>query len=64
MASLWKVDDRATAELMLSFYREMLGPRHARPADALRKAQISMWRSRNWSAPFYWSAFTIQGEWK
>ncbi len=64
MASLWKVDDQATAELMQRFYKELLGSQPGRPAEALRRAQIAMWRSKQWSAPFYWGAFTIQGEWK
>jgi CHAT domain-containing protein len=65
VASLWKADDEATAELMTLFYQRMLGEQHLRPADALRHAQIEMWRSRSyWRAPYYWAAFTLQGEWK
>ena len=65
VASLWKADDEATAELMKLLYGGMLGSQHLRPADALRHAQIRMWRSKSdWSAPYYWAAFTIQGEWK
>lgn len=64
VASLWKVDDQATAELMQHFYRGMLGARQLRPADALRQAQIEMWRTSKSSAPYYWGAFTLQGEWR
>ncbi|MEK7723930.1 MAG: CHAT domain-containing protein, partial [Acidobacteriota bacterium] len=64
VASLWMVDDRATAELMKSFYQNMLGEKKLRPAAALREAQIAMWKSKRFSAPYYWSAFTLQGEWK
>ncbi len=63
VASLWKVDDRATAELMKQFYRRMLGD-GLRPAAALRMAQIAMWRQKRWAAPYYWAGFTLQGEWK
>ncbi|MGH9938360.1 MAG: CHAT domain-containing protein, partial [Blastocatellia bacterium] len=63
VASLWKVDDRATAELMKQFYRRMLRD-GLRPAAALRMAQINMWRQKRWAAPFYWAGFTLQGEWK
>jgi CHAT domain-containing protein len=63
VASLWRIDDRATAELMTRFYRGMLRD-GLRPAAALRAAQVSMWRDRRWAAPHYWAAFTIQGEWK
>jgi CHAT domain-containing protein len=63
VASLWRIDDRATAELMTRFYRGMLKD-GLRPAAALRAAQVSMWKDNRWSGPHYWAAFTIQGEWK
>ncbi|MGH9901738.1 MAG: CHAT domain-containing protein, partial [Pyrinomonadaceae bacterium] len=62
VASLWRVNDRATAELMKRFYQGMLRE-NLRPAAALRAAQVSMSRDRRWAAPQYWAAFTIQGEW-
>jgi CHAT domain-containing protein/tetratricopeptide (TPR) repeat protein len=64
MASLWKVDEEATADLIESFYEGVLGEQQLRPAAALRQAQIEMWRRPNRRAPFYWSAFVMQGEWK
>src|SRR5690349_23800044 len=54
VASLWKVDDEATAELMKRFYKAMLGPKQLRPADALRQAQIDMLHQRKWHAPYFW----------
>jgi CHAT domain-containing protein len=62
VASLWAVDDKATVELMKTFYREMLLKRQ-RPAAALRAAQVSVWRQRH-LPPYYWAAFVLQGEWK
>ncbi|MBC7912315.1 MAG: CHAT domain-containing protein, partial [Pyrinomonadaceae bacterium] len=62
-ASLWKVDDAATAELMARFYRGMLKEGHT-PAAALRTAQVEMWQQKQWRAPYYWAAFVLQGEWK
>lgn len=61
VASLWKVEDRATAELMGHFYREML-VEGASPPAALRAAKVAMWRQRRWSAPRYWAAFVLQGD--
>ena len=61
-ASLWKVDDAATAELMARFYQGLLR-QGLRPAAALRAAQLDMIRSRRFSAPYYWAAFQLQGEW-
>jgi CHAT domain-containing protein len=63
VASLWKVDDRATAELMKLFYQRMLRD-GLRPAAALRRAQIDMQKQPRWASPFYWAGFTLQGEWK
>jgi CHAT domain-containing protein len=63
VASLWKVDDAATAELMKIFYRKMLQEKMT-PAAALRAAKIEMWKQKRWSAPFYWAAFEMQGEWR
>lgn len=62
VASLWKVDDAATADLMGLFYDGMLKD-GLKPATALRKAQIEMWRKNRWHSPFYWAAFTLQGDW-
>jgi len=63
VASLWQVADLATAELMSRFYHEMLAEGRA-PADALRRAQLYVMGQRRWRHPFYWAAFTLQGEWR
>ncbi|MET0646296.1 MAG: CHAT domain-containing tetratricopeptide repeat protein [Pyrinomonadaceae bacterium] len=63
VASLWAVQDRATAEMMGRFYEAMLR-RGARPAAALRAAQLSMRREERWSAPHLWAGFILQGEWR
>ncbi|HET6851600.1 MAG TPA: CHAT domain-containing tetratricopeptide repeat protein [Pyrinomonadaceae bacterium] len=61
VASLWKVDDAATAELMKLFYSNML--QHGmKPAEALRAAQNSIRQRPEWRSPHYWAAFTLQGE--
>lgn len=61
MASLWKVDDEATAELIKHFYQEMLAEKKS-PAEALRQAQMTMWRQKRWRSPYFWAAFVLQGE--
>lgn len=63
VASLWKVDDRATSELMSRFYRAMLQD-NLSPAAALRVAKESLRRESRWRAPYYWAAFVIQGEYR
>ena len=64
VASLWRVDDAATAELMTRFYAEMLGPRKLRPAAALKEAQARVRSQSRWSDPYYWAGFVLQGEWR
>ncbi|MEG4916436.1 CHAT domain-containing protein [Microcoleus sp. B7-D4] len=61
--SLWSVDDEGTAVLMQKFYQKMLQQKLA-PAAALRAAQIEMMQQEKWKSPYYWAAFTLQGEWK
>jgi CHAT domain-containing protein len=63
VASLWKVDDEATAELMKKFYEGMLRD-HQTPAQALRSAQQWMRAQRAWQSPYYWAGFELQGEWR
>jgi CHAT domain-containing protein/tetratricopeptide (TPR) repeat protein len=63
VASLWKVDDVATAELMKIFYQKML-KENMRPAAALRAAKIAMMKQKRWSSPYYWAAFELQGDWR
>ena len=63
LASLWSVDDRATAELMKRFYRGLLVEKLT-PAAALRAAQLGMVRETHWSSPYYWAGFTLEGEWR
>ena len=64
VASLWKVDDQATSELMRQFYAAMLGPKKMPAAAALRAAQIAVSKQERWRSPYYWAAFVLQGEWK
>ena len=61
MASLWKVDDEATSELMAAFYRGMF-TRGLTPAAALREAQLQLLKTSGWSHPFYWAGFVLQGD--
>jgi CHAT domain-containing protein len=63
VASLWQVDDAATADFMREFYSAML-TEGKRPAEALRVAQLRLSKQTQWSSPYYWAAFTLQGEWR
>jgi CHAT domain-containing protein/tetratricopeptide (TPR) repeat protein len=63
VASFWQVADAATSELMNRFYIEMLTNGLA-PSAALRRAQLHIMSQRKWQHPFYWAAFSLQGEWR
>jgi CHAT domain-containing protein len=59
MMSLWTVDDEATTELMVAFYRELAETKS--PATALRAAQLKLLKQR--PHPFFWSPFVLVGRW-
>src|SRR5205085_668975 len=63
VASLWKVNDQATAELMKRFYENRL-KKGMHPAAALQAAQVSMSKMKQWESPYYWAGFVLQGEWR
>ena len=56
ITTLWKVDDRATYELVRALYTrlETMGP-----AEALRQAQLETMRS--YPHPYQWAAFNLTG---
>jgi len=61
VASLWNVEDIATKELMVKFYKYLLEENLSKE-DALRKAKLDLIKSGRYSSPFYWSAFVMYGE--
>lgn len=63
MASLWRVQDQATAELMSRFYRGLLTD-GLTPAAALRRAQLEVRRESRWRHPYFWAPFVLQGDWR
>ena len=63
VASLWQVDDLATAELMKRFYRGVFEAKLT-PAAALRAAQRDLAASMRWNAPFFWGGFVLHGDWR
>ena len=56
VASLWKVDDLATAYLMIRFYR---GMQQTDKLSALRKAQLET--RKKYPHPYYWASFQLTG---
>ncbi|HET9767680.1 MAG TPA: CHAT domain-containing protein, partial [Thermoanaerobaculia bacterium] len=62
LASLWQVDDAATSQLMISFYRHLLAG--SSKDVALRAAQLELLRSPDLASPYYWAAFQLNGDWR
>jgi tetratricopeptide (TPR) repeat protein len=59
VASLWNVNDEASAELMRHFYREL---RRGRPkAEALRQARLALRAEPRYRHPYYWAPFVVIG---
>lgn len=57
----WSIRDRATAELMIHFYRSLLKDGLS-PSAALRQAQLFLRADPRWRPPYYWAGFVLEGE--
>ncbi|MCP9887849.1 CHAT domain-containing protein [Cyanobium sp. ATX 6A2] len=69
LLSLWKVDDAATAEFMVRFYRRLKAGEGR--ADALaavqaefRAGEVKGPAGEDWSGTFYWAAWQLVGDWR
>ena len=62
LASLWSVDDRSTANLMVKFYDALTQPGTTK-AQALRQAQLAALKQGDYDHPFFWAAFVMVGNW-
>lgn len=62
LASLWFINDRATATLVAEFYRQLQDPSLSR-AVALQRAQLQLLNDRVYQHPGYWSSFLLINNW-
>jgi len=63
LASLWHIDDRATAIFIGEFYRELTKTKVTK-AEALRRAQLTLLKQyANYSRPGYWAPYVLVGNW-
>ncbi|NEQ87247.1 MAG: CHAT domain-containing protein, partial [Moorea sp. SIO2I5] len=60
--SLWKVDDRATKDLMVAYYQGLQDNQGR--SEALRRIQLQMLGSGNYQHPYYWASFIPSGNWR
>jgi CHAT domain-containing protein len=63
LATLWHVNDPATQELILEFYRGLQDPDVTRAA-ALQAAQLKLASDPRYDHPGYWSPFLLINDWQ
>ena len=62
IATLWKVDDKATAILMEEFYKNL--QQKMDKVEALQKAQIFLKNKPGFDDPYFWAPFQLVGLWE
>ncbi|QSJ17353.1 CHAT domain-containing protein [Nostoc sp. UHCC 0702] len=62
LASLWQIDDEATALFVGDFYQELNRGKITKAA-AVRHAQLKLLQHPNYRAPSFWSAYVLVGNW-
>ena len=62
LATLWSVNDAATAQFMAHFYQELNNSTITK-AEALRKAQLWLLKQPEYSHPVYWAPYLLVGNW-
>jgi CHAT domain-containing protein len=62
VATLWFINDQATAQLVIEFYRQLRDPDMSK-AKALQQAQVQLLSDRRYQHPGYWSPFLLIGNW-
>jgi len=63
LATLWSVNDEATADLMVQFYQELANTSVTK-AEALRRAQVAILQDPKYKQhPYFWSPYVLVGNW-
>jgi len=62
LATLWTVNDPASALMVSDFYRQLRTPGISK-AKALQQAQLGVLKDIRYRHPNYWSAFLLIGNW-
>ncbi len=62
LATLWSVNDEASAQLLAEFYRALGDPQVSR-AQALQRAQVKVMQIYRWRHPGYWSPYLLISNW-
>ena len=62
LATLWFINDEASAALISEFYRQLRNPSLSK-AVALQRAQVKLLNDRVYEHPAYWSPFLLLNNW-
>jgi CHAT domain-containing protein len=62
LASLWVVDDEATAKIMGEFYKQLNQPKITK-AEAFKRAQLLLLNNAQYQHPYYWAPYVLVGNW-
>jgi CHAT domain-containing protein len=62
LATLWFINDQASAQLVAEFYQQLQDPKVSK-AQALQQAQLKLLSERRYRHPGYWSPFLLIGNW-
>jgi CHAT domain-containing protein/predicted negative regulator of RcsB-dependent stress response len=62
LASLWDVDDEATALIMGEFYKNLNQPQTTK-AEAFKQAQLMLLKNPKFEHPYYWAPYVLVGNW-
>ena len=65
IATMWSVNDEASATLMKEFYKQLVKAKETgkSKAEALRLAQLAVLKNKDYKAPYYWAAYVLLGNW-
>jgi CHAT domain-containing protein len=62
LATLWKVDDLSTRDVIVDFYRQLKENKFSK-AKALQQAQKNLLKIEKYKHPYYWAPFVLIGNW-
>ena len=65
VATLWRVNDEATAKLMSHFYDQLVQANQTgiTKAEALRRAQVAILKNPDYEVPYFWASYVLLGNW-
>ncbi|WP_243147154.1 CHAT domain-containing protein [Scytonema sp. UIC 10036] len=62
LATLWSINDEATANFMGKFYQNLTNTQQTK-AEALRQSQLAILKNPYYEHPIYWAPYVLIGNW-